>query len=645
MAAEFNKNTDIVLLFNPDSGVGPHYAAQCILGRTLRESGYRVLSARCPGLYFRCPVMDMHGLPFNMTQEQKQQVCMSCMVGGNTMSADYGIESFNLGDFATPEIAEKLKWILHNLPPNLLDFELEGVQFGKLCAMDLILCKKDSQLGVDISPELHHAWVSYIASSVLSYLMVDRVCQTLPVKRMFHFNEYCILNAARLAAQKNGVAVSSITLAPHMNNDRRLYVIVPDSLRLTCLNRANFWGEWRKLALAESQVHSIASDSLLRLGGTGTHVFSPPKSNVASDLRQQMGVPPNKKLLVVYTSSLDETFANRYALAGMGLRRDVPPQPFSDQIEWLKALCQFVAHRDDLYVIVRVHPREGISRRSRVTSAHLQQLQAEFNEIPANCRIVWPDENISSYDLGEQADLVLTSWSTIGIEMARLGVPVLSSTQGYEAFPHDDFIEWGATPELYFKKLELLLRRPHSLTRIKHAYRWYHTYSVAISLDLGDLIPRFDYDGLPPFKMPDEAAAIESAIIHGKPPYQLNLERQIAQQNPHSLSQEDQALRRELRRIVHCLCSGSDSEIDQRLIAVVCSDGLLTEAPARLLEMGLVRNFAILFCGPDRKVSYVANNASFFKSSPMCQRLAELCADEILTVTSTEELIAKIAVQ
>ena len=108
------------------------------------------------------------------------------------------------------------------------------------------------------------------------------------------------------------------------------------------------------------------------------------------------------------------------------------PQPFRDQIEWLTALVNYVEQGDELALVVRIHPREGVNKRESVASQHLTRLREAFGGTYANCRFIWPADPVSSYDLGEAADVVLTSWSTIGLEMARLGAPSWSPSTGPE---------------------------------------------------------------------------------------------------------------------------------------------------------------------------------------------------------------------
>ena len=81
---------------------------------------------------------------------------------------------------------------------------------------------------------------------------------------------------------------------------------------------------------------------------------------------------------------------------------------------------------------MRIHPREGVNKRESVASQHLTRLREAFGKPYANCRFIWPADPVSSYDLGEAADVVLTSWSTIGLEMPATGAPVLVAFNGAE---------------------------------------------------------------------------------------------------------------------------------------------------------------------------------------------------------------------
>ena len=81
---------------------------------------------------------------------------------------------------------------------------------------------------------------------------------------------------------------------------------------------------------------------------------------------------------------------------------------------------------------------------------------------------------MSAYDILQIADLCLTSWGTMGLEAAKLGVPVVSgmtkitfATPGLSLFSKADTV----------KNFERLLDEPKtkiSVQDLSEAYRWHH---------------------------------------------------------------------------------------------------------------------------------------------------------------------------
>ena len=49
--------------------------------------------------------------------------------------------------------------------------------------------------------------------------------------------------------------------------------------------------------------------------------------------------------------------------------------------------------------------------------------------LPSNVRIVLPEDSVNAYRLAAEADVGLTFGSTIGLEMAMLGKPVLVASK------------------------------------------------------------------------------------------------------------------------------------------------------------------------------------------------------------------------
>lgn len=408
----------------------------------------------------------------------------------------------------------------------------------------------------------------------------------------------------------------------HRNVDLRRYLILANVWKPSSFKLLAAWPACRDLPLDPPRVREVAEDLLVRLRGIGSHLYSPAKTIHETDVRVRLGLPRDRKLLVAYTSSVDELIASRMGVEALDIVLPDRPQPFRDQIEWLTALVNYVEQGDELALIVRIHPREGVNKRESVASQHLTRLREAFGKTYANCRFIWPADPVSSYDLGEAADVVLTSWSTIGLEIAQLGAPVLVAFNGAgAAIPQDDFCEWAATPDDYFTRLRELLDRPVTTEQIARAFRWYSLLTLGTTLDLTDVVPRSDFAGLPPYRTPHEAGAIEEIIIGGKDVCDLNIERLRAAQTQESEERERDELLRQMRRLVHFLMTGEDSTRDAPLLFRPTDPG------AAAIETSDEWSGRIIACD-GHHATYYSDQTVYRRYSPMAVRLANLCGDE-----------------
>lgn len=607
----------ITLVFSPEAAVVPHFNALAILARTLKDCGHRVVMVHCPGVFSRCPVMDMHAYPYEMPETLRTSTCKNCAAYSRQGLGQYGIEAINLGDFLSNEDKLSVRAAVSSAPHDLLDFEYDSIPFGRLCLRDLVFGTKISSFD-DVSLPHQQAWLTYLESMLTSYVVTSAVCQAMPVEQILVFNDYWLMNAARLVARSHQIPCYTISSPAHTNVDRRRFTVLPEVWMGYCGKQRQAWPSWRNLALTPHQVADIGDDVLVRLSGRGSHIYSPAKS-WESDLYSKLSLSQDKQLLVAFTSSLDEMLASEIVAEAMGHPADCFEQPFKDQVEWLSSLIDFVERRDDLQLVIRVHPREGKNKRESGSSEHLAKLKASFDRPFQNCRLVWPEDPISTYDLGEIADIALTSWSTVGIEFARLGVPVLTSTQGISLFPHEDFLEWAPTPEAYFDKLLEMLGREPSLDQLARSYRCYYLMHLGTSLDFSDVIPDRDYTGLPPFRVSASATDFTAIVKSGRDVLDLNLERQQLTQRPDAIEEERSALQRQLRRIIHYVYTGEDLVTDHDLVFVAASS-----VPSDLRFLFPTGVAMLVTTGTT--TYYLVNDRAYVRQSAMCPRLAPHCA-------------------
>jgi len=604
----------LILFFTPEAGVLPHYATQCVLARTLKESGHRVLITRCTGLFTRCPVMDMHHLPYNADSSARFQICAGCVAAADSMLKAYDLEPFELNHIVTSELVDRVRAELDAWNGDLADFVFEGVHFGEFCAHDVVLALKIYRFD-NIDEEARLAWKAYILNSLIAYSATNNLCRHESLGAVIHFNDYSLQLGVRMAAIKNNARVFSVSLASHRSVDFRNFVISPDIWRQALYSTIAKWSLWRDLSINSGKIWEIAEDTIVRMTSVFAHIYSSAKTFSPVDLLNQLGLDRSRNTVVAYTSSYDELVAGQKLVNSLGYPQPDISLTFPDQMDWLKSIVEKVENSDNLQLVVRIHPREGINKNNVLVSQHLPLLKSEFSGTLRHCTFIWPEDSVSSYDLAELAHLVLIGWSTIGLELARLGAPVLAINRG-TTYPGDDFIEFAETPEEYFKKFDQLLIRPAKLEYVVYAYRYYNCFTFCNAVDMSDIITSSavtsGFQGLPPFRMPQETEVIERVLIDNEDIVALNLERLRNSQDQKACRNEQEQIIAALQGLFHYLMTGQ--ELSRNVSLLFYSNSVNNPTTVR----GIVK------LNGDYVEYQTRGGEAFARYSPMCARIARI---------------------
>jgi hypothetical protein len=157
-------------------------------------------------------------------------------------------------------------------------------------------------------------------------------------------------------------------------------------------------------------------------------------------------------------------------------------QVFSQNMtEWLQSTIRTFASRPDAQLVVRVHPGERYTKGPSVADV----IQQTIPELPENIRIVAASDPLNTYDLIEIADLGLVYTTTVGMEMAMSGVPVIVSGQthyrgkGFTLDP-DSWDEYAALlGQVSTQTGPARLDRSQVQLAWQYAYRFFFDYPLA----------------------------------------------------------------------------------------------------------------------------------------------------------------------
>jgi hypothetical protein len=146
----------------------------------------------------------------------------------------------------------------------------------------------------------------------------------------------------------------------------------------------------------------------------------------------------------------------------------------------VRDVIQWVALRQDVELVIKVHPNLGGNSYIGKAVDELRVYQQMKAALPANVRIVMPDDYVNAYSLADEADLGLTFGSTIGLEMAMLGKPVLLASRAiYEV--GSQFLRLR-TRESLPGLLERCLQAVTNMEMQREAFRLAYYYIFAFEL-------------------------------------------------------------------------------------------------------------------------------------------------------------------
>ena len=156
-------------------------------------------------------------------------------------------------------------------------------------------------------------------------------------------------------------------------------------------------------------------------------------------------------------------------------------QVFSESMtEWLLRTVEFFASQPQTQLVVRIHPGERYTKGPSVA----ELIRGAFHEktLPENIHLVGADDPVNTYDLVEIADMGLVYTTTVGLEMAMSGAPVIVAGQTH--YRNKGFSLDPASWEAYFQMLEMVLKEPEKFRLSKgqveqawaYAYRFFFEY-------------------------------------------------------------------------------------------------------------------------------------------------------------------------
>jgi hypothetical protein len=189
--------------------------------------------------------------------------------------------------------------------------------------------------------------------------------------------------------------------------------------------------------------------------------------------RQWQDTPTQGGAVVRKKLNLDDRPVILLATNVLGDSLTLGRQVFSKTMaEWVEETVRYFAKREDVQLVIRVHPGEVLTHGTSMVTV----IKAALREIPAHIHLIEPDEKINTYDILEITDLGLVYSTTVGLEMAMRGIPVIIAGQTH--YRNRGFTNDPDTWETYFSLLDEKLADLESaqLTQAQVELAWRYAY-------------------------------------------------------------------------------------------------------------------------------------------------------------------------
>lgn len=397
-------------MFSPYALWTSHTPYEEVIAKFCHARGAAIDYLLCDGLLPEC---DQHW-ESKTNAPRPLDICQRCKAVTKANIESLGFPYNWLGDFVSQRERQAAFAWAHNVPPaELREAVFERAPLGNWVLSSVISYFRQYPPDIDNwrVVTVYRGFLmsaAIVATGIRNYLKENKVHAAL----LFNGRQ-SITRVAFELFRERGIRV--------LTHERAEYVrghvnIKPNAHCMSMQPFKELWAEWRDVPLDRKALEFTLRWLVQRRYGANLAWIPFNKSFAKNSVSRN---PSRKYLWALFTSSTDEVAGD--------------PQwqgPYRSQAAWVDDVVRWVAQRDDVELVIKVHPNLGGNYYIGKANDELRTYQQMRSSLPSNVRLVLPEDDVNVYALTDIADVGLTFGSTIGLEMAMLGKPVLLASRG-----------------------------------------------------------------------------------------------------------------------------------------------------------------------------------------------------------------------
>lgn len=474
-----------ILFFTPHVALWVHAVPEAYLAKALSERGHDVSYMTCGRAQNYCAPMMANGLAPGSNSDEADRVCRTCEGGVDSLRRVFGFPMQRLVDYLEPGDREECELLASRaVKHRVLDTRFHEVQVGKLALYEFTLAHK--KISTDLTDLQWMEYRIYLGNALVTLRAFSRYLDSTSPDAIATFSpQYSNINSCMQFAINRGIKVLFMESGTNLSHrlgtmrvwDWKVHKLVNPALA--------YWGSSARNPVTKESAGAVVGHFRELLNGLHFAVFSAPYTG-RGGIRSKWPIRQDQRVLLMTLSSYDEAYA--------ALLIDAFPQEkvfssvFRTQAEWVKATIEWIQTRQDLFLVIRVHPRDFPNKREQVRSEQSFMLEGLLQSVPENVHVNWPMEGISLYELLGDTDVILTGWSVTAMEGLVLGIPVVTYDDRLPSYPSDIMWTGRSGPE-YFANIDRALAQGWSIDNVTNGFRWlaynFVTCTVTVSNRLG----------------------------------------------------------------------------------------------------------------------------------------------------------------
>ncbi|GAB6282474.1 MAG: hypothetical protein STSR0008_12200 [Ignavibacterium sp.] len=461
-----------------------------LIVNALKVRGVEIIPLSCKSVQYiecTCSGGDYAGYGKSGYLKRREKICKFCQKQDEKIFQKIcGLNIVGLSNFIS--IEEKNKII--NKVSKIEDIDIYNYVYDEIDFGSLI---KDVTLNNYLSgtlDELQYKYESgknYLISALILHKTYQRVLEKYKIDRVITSGgDYFQFILLRILANRKKIPTYHYNYAGRAGT--WTYALNEAS------NNMNFLSSWKKFQKSElNQEQNEKLDSYLkfRFDGANTDVLSYVNESKIefNDLKSIWTKYDNSKPVVLLAANMvwDAAALNKEIF-------------FNNMFEWtIETIRHFMKH-SEWQLIVKPHPAESHTKLRKTKQTLLSEIRKANLKLTDNILVLESDTKISPYDIYNFCDLGLIFTSTVGIELAMLGKPVIVA--GKTSFWHAGFTIDPITKQEYFDKINEYLTCKDSFDHNHIAQlsrKYFYLYHFHYLIDNG--IGNYKWGELPQLKI------------------------------------------------------------------------------------------------------------------------------------------------